>query len=197
MKSKSTYQLVADSLIHLYYSFAAYLCTIYIAVDIQQQQLKVYYKQKLLHTMPISTGKNGTGEEEDTGKTPRGWHEIAEYHGEKCEANTYFVARIAQGKYNNESCDIEDVILSRILWLSGKQYCNNNTKRRYIYAHGTNETNSLGNKAQSHGCIRMHPNDIITLFDLCHQAHHKGIKPLIYTHDQNNRYSWQKLIYKL
>ena len=59
----------------------------------------------------------------------------------------------------------QDLILSRILWLTGIEKCNENTKQRYIYIHGTNHENQLGT-AKSMGCIRMKNTDIIELFDM-------------------------------
>jgi lipoprotein-anchoring transpeptidase ErfK/SrfK len=63
-----------------------------------------------------------------------------------------------------------DWILTRILWLSGKEVGKNrlgnvDTMQRYIYIHGTPDSTKLG-KIGSHGCIRMHNVDLITLFDL-------------------------------
>ncbi len=40
-----------------------------------------------------------------------------------------------------------------------------NTKERYIYIHGTNQEQSIGQPA-SNGCIRMRNADVIRLFDL-------------------------------
>jgi L,D-transpeptidase YbiS len=59
----------------------------------------------------------------------------------------------------------EDLILTRILWLDGKESHNANTLNRYIYLHGTNQESLLGTPV-SHGCIRMSNEDILDLFDL-------------------------------
>ena len=63
-----------------------------------------------------------------------------------------------------------DWILSRILWLSGKEPGRNrlgdvDTMRRYIYLHGSPDTASMGSPG-SIGCVRMRNQDIIELFDL-------------------------------
>ena len=63
-----------------------------------------------------------------------------------------------------------DWILSRVIWLSGKDLGRNrlgnvDTMQRYIYIHGTNEEHLLGTPS-SHGCIRMSNEDVIELFDL-------------------------------
>ena len=63
----------------------------------------------------------------------------------------------------------EDVVQSRILWLSGLEENINKGEgidsfSRYIYIHGTPEEWLLGSKA-SKGCIRMSNKDVIDLFD--------------------------------
>ena len=63
-----------------------------------------------------------------------------------------------------------DWILTRILWLSGTEVGRNrlgnvDTMRRYIYIHGTPDTEELGVPG-SIGCIRMRNRDIVELFDL-------------------------------
>jgi len=47
--------------------------------------------------------------------------------------------------------------------------------RRYIYIHGTPDSEPMG-IAESHGCIRMHNQDLLTLFDLVKP----GLKVLIH-----------------
>ena len=63
-----------------------------------------------------------------------------------------------------------DWILSRILWLSGKEIGINrlgdcDTMQRYIYIHGTHNEDKLGEPV-SHGCIRMANKDVIELYGL-------------------------------
>jgi len=63
-----------------------------------------------------------------------------------------------------------DWILTRILWLSGTEIGRNrlgrvDTMRRYIYIHGTPDTEPLGVPG-SIGCIRMANGDVVELFDL-------------------------------
>ena len=62
-----------------------------------------------------------------------------------------------------------DWILTRILWLSGLEKGKNrlgacDTMQRYIYIHGTPDTEPMG-VVLSHGCIRMRNESIIELFD--------------------------------
>ena len=58
-----------------------------------------------------------------------------------------------------------DLITSRILWLDGLDMENANTKERYIYIHGTNQEELIGQPA-SQGCVRMRNIDVVRLFDL-------------------------------
>ena len=62
-----------------------------------------------------------------------------------------------------------DWILSRILWLCGREPGVNrlgevDTMARYIYIHGTADEAALGTPV-SHGCIRMGNADIVELFE--------------------------------
>ena len=62
-----------------------------------------------------------------------------------------------------------DWILTRILWLSGLEVGRNrfgavDTMARYIYIHGCPEEDPVGTPG-SHGCVRMHNADLISLFD--------------------------------
>jgi lipoprotein-anchoring transpeptidase ErfK/SrfK len=87
--------------------------------------------------------------------------------------NTVFRGRRPTGEiYSRELAERHpgrDWILSRILWLTGLQPGFNrggcrDTLRRFIYIHGTPESEPMGEPA-SHGCIRMHNEDVIALFD--------------------------------
>jgi L,D-transpeptidase YbiS len=59
----------------------------------------------------------------------------------------------------------DDLVLTRILWLSGLEPHNSNTRERYVYLHGTNHEDRLGEPA-SQGCVRFRNSDIVELFDL-------------------------------
>ncbi len=139
-------------------------------IDLAQQCLYLPARQQCY---PISTGKNGIGEAENSGKTPRGWHRVEQMFGHDAAKNTVFVARQATGEIYNSDLASQyperDWILSRILWLSGLQPGFNqgqgcDTFSRYIYIHGTPDTESMGTPL-SHGCIRMRNQDVIELFN--------------------------------
>ena len=142
-------------------------------VDIARQLLRTFHHSRELHCYQVSTARNGAGEMIDSERTPRGTHEIAEKIGADCPPNTVFVARCATGEIYDAQFAAHhpgrDWILTRILWLAGRDHGYNSggerdTKARYIYIHGTPDSTCLGAPG-SRGCIRMRNTDIIELFD--------------------------------
>ncbi len=131
-----------------------------IEISISQQELR--YKG---HIFRISTGAAGVGCEEGSGKTPPGLFEVCSKHGQNAPLMTVFRGRIPVGTYP-EAARGEDAVLTRILALNGLEPGNANTRARYIYIHGTADTERIGTPA-SHGCIRLAPQDMLTLFELC------------------------------
>ena len=122
----------------------------------------------------ISTAANGAGCEKNSGCTPLGQHIVRAKIGADAAPNTVFVGRRPTG----EICTPElmakfpdrDWILTRILWLSGKEVGKNrlgnvDTMQRYIYIHGTPDGTEMG-QIGSHGCVRMRNREMISLFDL-------------------------------
>jgi lipoprotein-anchoring transpeptidase ErfK/SrfK len=145
-----------------------------IDISINEQKMSLHKNGELIRLYSVSTGKNGAGEEYGSEKTPRGQHIIRARIGDGCPENTVFRGRRPTGEiYSPElSAQFEnrDWILTRILWLSGKEIGKNrlgpnDTMRRYIYIHGTPDSTELG-KPGSRGCIRMKNSDIIELFSL-------------------------------
>ena len=144
----------------------------YIIVDIAKQQLQWIGTNTRIYS--VSTALNGVGEQQDSGCTPRGKHRIADKIGAGQPINSVFVGRVPTGEiYSQELAKQHpqrDWILSRILWLDGleaqfNQGAGCDTHARYIYIHGTPDTEPMG-VARSHGCIRMRNADVIELFDL-------------------------------
>ncbi len=141
-----------------------------IIIDLATQQLWLMSSQSVY---PISSAKNGIGELEASGKTPRGWHRICEKFGENAPQNAVFVARQWTGEVYDEALALQfparDWILSRILWLDGledgfNRGAGRDSKQRYIYIHGTPDTEPM-RQPYSHGCIRMRNTDVIALFE--------------------------------
>jgi hypothetical protein len=119
---------------------------------------------KILWTAPVSTSIFGLGEESESNKTPRGAHHIEELIGGEAPLNGIFESRIFTGSIWDGAATEKDLILTRILWLSGDDEFNRNTHARYIYFHGTNHEDVIGQPA-SHGCIRLKNLDMLHLFN--------------------------------
>lgn len=146
-----------------------------ILIDLQAQSLAL---PKLNKVYQISSGLNGIGEQENSGKTPRGWHRVKQKIGHDVPGNAVFKARQWTGEIYDaalgESNPERDWILSRILWLDGLEAGFNcgegcDTFKRYIYIHGTPESEPMG-VPKSHGCIRMHNVDVQEVFDLVEEG---------------------------
>lgn len=148
-------------------------------INVSEQKLLHFQGNTLLATYLISTGKNGTGQEQNSFQTPLGMHRIAKKIGEHAALNSIFVERVNTGKvWKGEFID-KDLVLTRILWLEGLEKGFNqgisrtgkvvDTFKRYIYIHGTNVEESIGMPV-SKGCIRMRNDDVLTLFPLVDQG---------------------------
>jgi len=145
-----------------------------IIIHIPTQSLELFDDaDNLLRRYSVSTAAKGVGEESGSWCTPRGKHVIRAKIGAGQPENTVFIARRPTGEIYTPELGAQhlkrDWILTRILWLSGKEPGYNrwgscDTMRRYIYIHGTPDATPLG-KPGSHGCVRMRNADLIELFD--------------------------------
>lgn len=145
-----------------------------IRISLPQQSLELHDERgMLLRRYLVSTAKNGAGEQNGSFCTPRGRHIVRAKVGAGATANTVFRRRRPTGEVWTPQLADEfpgrDWILTRILWLSGKEPGRNrlgevDTMRRYIYLHGSPDTVSMGSPG-SIGCVRMRNADIIELFD--------------------------------
>jgi predicted GNAT family N-acyltransferase len=128
----------------------------------------------LLRRYVISTAANGAGELNGSFRTPRGRHIVRAKIGAGAPENAVFVRRRPTGEIWTPELGAanpgRDWILTRILWLSGREPGFNrlgqvDTMRRYIYLHGSPDTVEMG-RPGSIGCVRMRNRDILELFDL-------------------------------
>lgn len=145
-----------------------------IEIDIGLQKLFLKKGNTILREYPVSTAKNGTGEQQDSECTPRGRHQVAEKIGDGCATDTVFVSRQPTGEIYSPQLRQEqpgrDWILTRILWLRGTEPGINegdsvDSYNRFIYIHGSPDDVAMGEPG-SRGCIRMRNRDVIELFDL-------------------------------
>jgi len=144
-----------------------------IEISISQQILNHWSDGEIRGSYFVSTALKGAGELSGSEKTPRGRHTVRAKIGDGLPENAVFVGRRYTSEiYNPElaaSSPDRDWILTRILWLSGREPGKNrlgnvDSMRRYIYIHGTPDTELMG-IAKSHGCIRMHNADLLELFE--------------------------------
>jgi len=144
-----------------------------LVVDIKSQTMNYYRQEKLVREFRVSTAKNGPGQMFGSQCTPLGLHILRAKIGATLPINAVLVKRRWTGEvYSSklkETYPYRDWILTRIIWLSGCEVGFNRLKnvdsmRRFIYIHGTPDTEPMG-RANSHGCIRMRNNEIIELFD--------------------------------
>ena len=120
--------------------------------------------RKKVATYPVSTSRFGLGSQEGSMKTPTGRFRIAEKIGAQMPLGTVFKSR-RPVKATKKALREEDLIMTRILWLEGLDRGNANTHDRFIYIHGTNHEEQIGEPA-SHGCVRMRNADLLELFEL-------------------------------
>jgi L,D-transpeptidase YbiS len=145
---------------------------IQVEISIQDQRMRLISDENVIE-YSISTSKLGIGQQKGSNQTPLGRHQIRAMIGYGEPENTVFVGRRPTGEnYSSalaEQFPKRDWILTRILWLSGceigfNRFGNVDSMQRYIYIHGTPDTEPMG-RAESHGGIRMRNSDVIKLFN--------------------------------
>jgi len=133
-------------------------------VDVPRQTLHLLSNGVAVKSWPVSTSKFGIGTEPGSFRTPLGRFRICEKIGDSAPAWAVFKSRRPTGEIAVFGGG-EDGILTRILWLEGLGEENRNTRDRFIYIHGTNQEDLIGQPA-SHGCIRLRNEDVIELYSL-------------------------------
>ena len=134
-----------------------------IQISVRAQQLTLKAGRQKLASYPVSTSRFGLGTKEGSFKTPTGKFRITEKIGEGMPLGTVFKSR-RPVKATKKALREEDLVMTRILWLDGLERRNANTHDRYIYIHGTNHEEKIG-QPDSHGCIRMKNADLVELFE--------------------------------
>ena len=145
-----------------------------IIVDIPTQALLLYNNEQLVQRYLISTAKKGVGKQKGSEQTPRGRHIIRAKIAGDYVKDAVFVSRRLTGEIYSEALSRQyperDWVLTGIFWLSGLEAGRNrlgnvDTMQRYIYIHGTPDSEPMGIPA-SHGCIRMRGKDMLELLHL-------------------------------
>lgn len=144
----------------------------FLHISLADQQLYGFARGQLCLRLPVSTAANGPGERNGSGCTPRGLHQIRAKIGADLPLGAVLRGRRWTGEVWSPALQAafpgRDWILSRILWLSGcelgvNRMGNTDSFRRYIYLHGTPDSEPMG-VPRSHGCIRLRNADLLELF---------------------------------
>ena len=142
-----------------------------IFINTSEQKLYFLEENTVKYDFKISTALNGLGCKLNSNKTPIGLHTVISKIGDGLPAGTLFKNRISTNQLINENPnDNKDYITSIIIRIGGLEEGINkggdvDTFQRFIYIHGTPHIDKLG-YPESHGCIRMSYNDVISLFNL-------------------------------
>ncbi len=141
-------------------------------VSIEQQTLELVVDGRSTRIFTISTSSNPPSCLENSFGTPTGLHRIGEKIGDGADLGAVFKGRVDIGKrYSELSAEEQtpNLITTRILWLEGlepghNQGGNCDSHARYIYIHGTNHEDRIGQPA-SGGCVQLLNEEMIELFD--------------------------------
>lgn len=143
-----------------------------LVVRIGSSTLQFFRHGEAVRSYAVSTSRRPPSNREHSLGTPCGLHEIAERIGAGQPPGMVFAARIPTGRHFSELPDASaerNLITSRILWLRGLEPGVNrgtdvDTYKRYIYIHGTNHEDRLG-EPLSAGCVLMRNLDIVELYE--------------------------------
>jgi hypothetical protein len=137
----------------------------HVIISVKDQKLALLDRETLVAIYPVSTSKYGLGDWRGSYRTPLGELEIAQKIGDGMPPGTVFKDRRRTGETVLPNAPGRDPIVTRIIWLRGKEPQNANAFGRDIYIHGTPEERNLGLPV-SYGCVRMSSNDVIKLYDM-------------------------------
>ncbi len=142
---------------------------LYLVVSIETQTLLVCRNDAILERYNCSTSRFGTGNRENSLKTPLGLHRIREKYGNGAPPGRVFRDREDTGEDWDHKQNGDNLILTRILRLEGLEEGVNkgtgiDSYERYIYIHGTGREDLIGTPL-SHGCVCMRNHDVVRLFE--------------------------------
>ena len=137
----------------------------HVVISVPEQRLALLDEGKLMATFPVSTSKFALSDAPGSLGTPLGEMEIADKVGTGAPLGAVFKSRRRTGEIIAPDAPGRDPIVTRILWLRGREPQNANAFGRNIYIHGTPEERNIGRPA-SYGCVRMRSRDVIQLYDV-------------------------------
>lgn len=133
-------------------------------ISVADQKMLVTDRGQPVASYPVSTSKFGLSSAPGSYGTPLGRHRVVKKIGGGLPAGAVFKSRRFTGEVLPVDAPGRDPIVTRILWLDGRESRNSNSYERFIYIHGTPEERSIG-RPSSYGCIRMRSRDVIALYD--------------------------------
>jgi hypothetical protein len=139
-------------------------------VSVQEQTMRIIENGSIIWEARCATAKKGTGSEMNSYKTPLGWHSVAKKVGDGAPWGQVFEeAKPKKEVWKPGQAVKKDLVLTRILWLTGEEPGKNkggtvDSYSRYIYIHGTNEEEKIG-MPSSMGCVRLRNDDVIQAYE--------------------------------
>jgi lipoprotein-anchoring transpeptidase ErfK/SrfK len=137
----------------------------HIVISTSDQKLALLDRGNLMGVYPVSTSTFGLGDWPGSSFTPLGELEIAKKIGDDAPPGAVFKDQHRTGEIVAPDSPGRDPIVTRILWLRGRDPQNAHAYTRMIYIHGTPEERNIGFPA-SYGCIRMRSSVIINLYEI-------------------------------
>lgn len=135
----------------------------HVMISAAEQRMVLLEQGQVLRSYPVSTSKFGLGDKKNSYRTPTGKMVIARKIGDNAPKGAVFKSRQWTGEVLPPDAPGRDPVLTRILWLKGREYSNRNAFGRLIYIHGTTEERYIG-RPVSFGCIRMKSVDVLDLY---------------------------------
>jgi hypothetical protein len=140
-----------------------------LVISTREQKLALLDQGNLMAVYPVSTSKFGLGDGRGSCRTPLGQLEVASKVGDGAPLGSVFKDRRRTGEVVAVDSPGRDPIVTRILWLRGRESQNANAFARTIYIHGTPEERNIG-RPVSYGCVRMRSSDVVQLYDIVGQG---------------------------
>jgi hypothetical protein len=143
----------------------------FLTVSVARQTTSLFERRRgryeLRKIFRCSTSRYGVGETAGSNKTPRGLHCVAEKIGGGWPIGAVFKGRKLIG-FTWQGQPFAR-IAHRILWLEGLEAefnrgGNVDSRRRFIYIHGTGNETVLG-RPDSCGCVHLSSDDLLPLYD--------------------------------
>jgi len=147
----------------------------WLLVHVDSQSLALVTDSIITRTWPVSTARAGLDNRDGSGGTPPGLHQVGRRIGGDAAPGTVFISREPTDRvWQPGEKDPADLIVSRILTLRGLEVGVNlgpgvDSEARYIYIHGTNHPERIGEPV-SHGCVRLTDPDVRELFELVNEG---------------------------